>query len=83
MVFEVVPKLSYDAMREWRREAKAVKARNENPNYDLGDQNDVQQMMLQQKRWETLEKRVKQNNENNSKYRKLTYGRKVMYGQPI
>jgi hypothetical protein len=32
MVFEIVPKLSYDAMKELRRERKAIKAKSENPN---------------------------------------------------
>ena len=83
MVFEVVPKLSYDAMKEQRREAKALQTRTENPNNQGFDQNDVQEVLVQQTRMQTLEKRVKMNDENNTRYRQAMLGRKVMYGQPI
>ena len=80
MVFEVVPKLSYDAMREYRREVKAANTREQNTQNEGFEQSDVQQIMIQQKRLETLEKRVKVNDENNAKYQKAMLGRKVMYG---
>lgn len=51
----MVPKLSYDAMKEYRREEKAVKQSNENPNErGRGDVNQNQVIMLQQKKRATL-----------------------------
>ena len=82
MVFEVVPKLSYDAIKEMRREIKLIKAREENT--DEGQEPvSPEQFEIRKKRMETLEKRVKQNHDNNLKYIEAVKGRRVLYGQYI
>lgn len=82
MVFQIVPKLNYDAMRELRREHKLQNQKAQDPNLKYEDKS-VEQMILQAQRWETLERRKQINHENNLKYMADQFGQKVYYGHPI
>lgn len=82
MVFQIVPKLSYDAMKEFRREQKAMKQKQDNPN-EREDQNDMTSILLQKQKQDTLKKRCAMNKINNIKLMQEMAGKKVVYGMPI
>jgi len=64
MVFQVIPKLGYDPMRELRREKKAIHQRAMSKQLDGGEDgegnSDKNEILLQQEKTRMLEKRIEQ-----------------------
>lgn len=84
MVFEIVPKLGYDSMRELRRENKQLKQRELNQQsrseHIKGSEQDV---LKQQEKQMMLQKRIDQQTIANNRWIKKLEGKKVTYGSPI
>jgi hypothetical protein len=93
MIFEIVPKLGYDPMREKRRETKILKQRELqdqiNRGGDLGENADakpemsIDMVILIKERFRMLERRIEQQGINNERWIKQNRGKKVLYGTPI
>lgn len=90
MVFQVIPKLGYDPMRELKREQKATKARELNEQLKQGDNKQEEQrelspaeILLVQEKTRMLQKRIEQQHVNNDRWIKLLAGKKIMYGKQI
>ena len=88
MVFQVIPKLGYDPMRELRREKKAINQRAMSKQLD-GGQDDCNEdrmkneILLQHEKTRMLEKRIEQQNLNNLRWIKKQRGKKILYGTSI
>lgn len=78
-VFEVVPKLSYDSMKEWRREKKAQKLK-EISNVKDPHKEDEGAQTLKAK---MLDKRIKTQDQGNENWIQMMRGKKVLYGTQI
>ena len=75
MVFEVVPKLGYNPMKEYKRESKAQKMRQMSDQYSSRTENQV----LADK-FKMLKKKINQQKINNNNWIETQHGKKVNYG---
>jgi hypothetical protein len=69
-------------MKELRREHKLLKQKAEDPAMKL-EEKTVEQINIQTKRMQTLERRLVDQDENNQKLIDEMFGKKVYYGMPV
>ena len=68
MVFEVVPKLSYDSAKEYKREMKTLKAQQANKK-NQGSNDAVPPLdLMQQEKFSILQRRIEQQNIANQRW---------------
>ena len=74
MVFQVIPKLGYDSMRELHREMKAIKAKELNKEIEDGNgggtakEIDSQEILAQTNKFNMLNKRIEKQEASNKKW---------------
>lgn len=83
MVFRIMPRLSYEAIRSARREMKLQLERKENPDAKWADKKTTEDMRIQSEKDAQLKKRKQKNVEQNVLYYESMKGRKVTYGSTI
>ena len=81
MVFEVVPKLSYDSQKEYKREIKQMKMK-ESIEAQTGKAPTGPDRLLKEK-LETLQRRIQQQNQANERWIEHCRGNRVQYGSII
>lgn len=79
MVFEVIPKLSYDSSKEYKREMKAIKIAENSATGQGGGGGGMEQLA----KLSMLQKRIELQAKSNERWEDLMRGKRVTYGSII